>query len=459
MNGEASETYLVSPEDVRWTWLLQAGIESHRAENSGFWRPWVNSGDDIVIEGNSVTWNLDIVHPDAHVYLSEDWTFGIISKEYWDAVGGEDGYINHPIGAGAFSFVEYIDNDHFLLERNVDHYRKAPEFHELQFLWIKESATLIALLLAEDSFLTQLSSYLHVQLQSYGMKIARSTLPSFFLWAPIPWYQPVSFRGEPTPNYDETVPTRDVRVREALNLAINRNLINDSIFGGDAIPSAVPHMAEWWDFFQDRWAPIPDPNGKTGAEGGWPYPYDPVRAKELLAGAGYPNGFTLDFFAPTNLGGLPEIPEVGHAMVEMWKRIGINVNFTISEYAPIQAMVADRTLNGKVYLTRWGLNLPSAGMGWLWRKGSRPYYEYPFITEWKENYDTIADPEPSAIGLPLSLATSGTTTTSASHFCGSSQRPCTIRSFSKGTKLTNSTSALCVTTSTQSPYTPSIPPV
>ena len=114
------------------------------------------------------------------------------------------------------------------------------------------------------------------------------------------------------------MPTRDVRVREALNLAIDREWINNSYYEGDAIPSAVSHMAEWWHFFQDRWAPIPGPDGKIGAAGGWPYPYDPERARELLVEAGYPDGFELDFFAPTNLGGWPEISEVGEVMAIMW---------------------------------------------------------------------------------------------------------------------------------------------
>ena len=392
MNGEARETYLVSPDDVKWTWLLQAGIESDRSNNSGRWRPWIYSSNDIVTNGNAVTWNLDIVQPDASVYLSEEWTFGLMSKQYWDDVGGEDGYIEHPIGAGAFSFVEYIRNEHFLLEKNYGHYRHEPYFHELQFLWSREPATNLAMLLTEEVHMAQLPTDLLQQVEPYGLKIARSTLPSFFLWGTIPYYQPVSHRGERTPNFDDTVPTRDVRVREALNIAIDRERINNSIFGGDAIPSAVSHMAEWWDFFQDRWAPIPGPDGKTGAVGGWPYPYDPAGARELLAEAGYPDGFELDFFAPTNLGGTPEIPFVGEAIAGMWEEIGIKVNLTVSEYAPVQALYSDRFLNGKIALIRWTLNLPSDGMGWLWYKATRPYYEYQFITDWKEHYDTVADP-------------------------------------------------------------------
>ena len=57
-------------------------------------------------------------------------------------MGGEDGYIDHPIGMGAWSFVEYVDNEHFLLEKNVGHYRQEPEFDELQFIWNKEAATI-----------------------------------------------------------------------------------------------------------------------------------------------------------------------------------------------------------------------------------------------------------------------------------------------------------------------------
>ncbi len=392
-HGMASDTYYFSPEDVRHTWLLQAGINTDRANNSGRWRPLVESVDGILIEGSTLIWKLDVIQPNLHEYLSEDWTFGIVSLEYWNDVGGEDGYIDHPIGMGAWSFVEYIDNEHFLLEKNHGHYRKEPEFYELQFLWNKEPVTNLALILTDEAHIGHLPSDLfRYEAVSRGMKIAKSTLPSYHLWGAIPWYLPEALDGTPTPNYDETVPTRKKLIRQALNLAIDRNRINNTIFKGDAIPSAVSHMAEWWDFFQDDWAPVPGPGGETGREGGWPYPYDPELARQLLVEADYPNGFTLDFFAPTDLGGTPEIPDVAEAITWMWEEIGVDVNLTVSEYPPIQAMVTDRAMNGKIYLVRWTPQLPSDGMGWLWRKATRPYYEYPFITEWKENYDTIADP-------------------------------------------------------------------
>ena len=392
MNGKASDTYKFSPEDVRHTWLLQAGIKTERANNFGTWKPWIKSVDDIVIDGNTLTWNLDLVHPDANVYLSEDWTFGILSQQYWDDVGGEDGYIDHPIGMGAWSFVEYVDNEHFLLEKNVGHYRKEPEFDELQFIWNKEAATIMAQILADEVHIGQLPSDLFDEVEARGMKIAKSTLPSFHLWGAIPWYMPEALDGTPTPNYDDTAPTRNAMVRQALNVAIDRERINNSFFKGDAIPSAVSHMAEWWDFFKDEWAPYPGPTGQTGSDGGWPYEYNPERAKELLAEAGYPDGFDLNFYAPNNLGGMPEIPDVGEAITAMWEEIGVNVNLMATEYSAVTSIATERGLTGQIYLIRWSLNPPSPGMGWIWRKATRPIYEYPFITEWKENYDTIADP-------------------------------------------------------------------
>ncbi len=394
-HGKASEEYILNAEDVKHTWLLQSGNLSDKAFNAYVGDPPLKGVEDVVVDGNVVTWNLDVINPDLSEYLSEDWTFGIISKSYWDDVGGEEGYEVDPIGTGAFSLIFHEVGNGILLERNADHYRHEPHFAELEFIWIVEPATVSAMLIAGEVHISQIPSYdfyLSDLLEAQDLKIAQSTLPISHLFGAIPWYLPEAVNGTPTPNYDSNAPSRDKRVRQALNVAIDRNLINDRIFGGEAIPNAVSHMAEWWDFFKDEWAPIPGPTGQTGSSGGWPYEYNPERARELLAEAGYPDGFDLTFYVPVDLDGMPQILDVGEIISNMWEGIGINVDIALIENSGIFQKQYNRELNGAIYLSRGRLVLPSLAIGTIWRKSTAPKSEYPFITEWKESYDTIADP-------------------------------------------------------------------
>lgn len=71
-------------------------------------------------------------------------------------------------------------------------------------------------------------------------------------------------------------PFNDPRVRQAINYGINRELINKALFGGKGILTAGPLSPRTF-----------------GADLSLkPYPYDPEKAKALLAEAGYPNGFS-----------------------------------------------------------------------------------------------------------------------------------------------------------------------
>ena len=393
-HGKASEEYILNAEDVKHTWLLQSGNLSDKAFNAYTGGSPLKGVDDVVVDGNVIIWNLNAINPDLSEYLSEDWTFGIISKSYWDDVGGEAGYEVAPIGTGAFSLVEYVAGQSFLLERNAGHYRHEPHFAELEFIWIVEPATVSAMLIAGEVHISQiptLDSYLQDLLEGRSLKIAKSTLPSFHLVGVIPWYLPEALDGTPTPNYDASAPTRDKRVREALNVSIDRNLINDVFFGGEEIPSAVPHLAEWWKFFGDESTAISGSTGQAGSTGGWSYPYDLQLAEQLLSEAGYPDGFDLTFYAPYDFRDMPEIVDLGEVIAEMWEQIGINVHLMPTEYSVVSQLQTERALTGEIYLTRRSLGLPSPALESMWRKSTTPSYEYPFITDWKENYDTVAD--------------------------------------------------------------------
>lgn len=100
-------------------------------------------------------------------------------------------------------------------------------------------------------------------------------------------------------------PLRDVRVRKALSLAINRDGIRDRIMDGFSVPTGqlMPEGTSGYD-----------PSIK-------PDPYDPAQAKKLLAEAGYPNGFGLTLHGPNNRYVNDSI--VAESVAQGWTRIGV----------------------------------------------------------------------------------------------------------------------------------------
>ena len=392
--GRPSERHFFRGEDVKHTWLLQSGQLSDKAFNAYSTGPLLGGVTDVVVDGNTVGWVLDDANPELSEYLSEDWTLGIISKQYWDDVGGETGYEEAPIGTGAFSFVFQGIGSGLLLERNSDHYRHEPHFAELEFIWVDQFSTRTAMLIAGEVHIGEIPivefSYKDI-LKEQELEIARSTLPSFQILAVMPWYLPEALDGTPTPNYDESAPLRNEKVREALNLAIDRNEINEVFYGGQAMPSAVPHFVEWWTFFKDEWAPIPGPTGATGSDGGWPYPYEPELAKSLLAEAGYSNEHVIDLLVPFDLPGMPEIAEIGEVLASKWGEVGVHIDFHSVEYSNIQRRLAARDLSGSAFITRLSRFPLSGSMDSFWRYSDSPYYEYPLISDWKRNYDETVD--------------------------------------------------------------------
>ena len=100
-------------------------------------------------------------------------------------------------------------------------------------------------------------------------------------------------------------PTSDVRVRQAISYAIDTQLLINGLFGGQAVQIAAPVASA--NFGND-----PDLQ---------PYEYDPERAKELLAEAGYPEGFTIDFATQPGI-----YEDLAVAIAGMLEDVGITVN-------------------------------------------------------------------------------------------------------------------------------------
>jgi peptide/nickel transport system substrate-binding protein len=129
---------------------------------------------------------------------------------------------------------------------------------------------------------------------------------------------------------------KDVRVRQALNYAINREAITKAIFG-----------------------PLGHPTSQTAAPGfdGYHasqdnrYPFDQAKAKSLLAAAGYPNGFTLKVETLNTFGFIVQ------AVAAQWKAIGVTVQLTTDNQIPTWV---DNVMSRKFPATGFGYgNLPT----------------------------------------------------------------------------------------------------
>jgi peptide/nickel transport system substrate-binding protein len=108
----------------------------------------------------------------------------------------------------------------------------------------------------------------------------------------------------------------DVRVRQALNYAIDRNAIVTGLYGKYATPS-------------DQIL-VPGVDGYVNSLANY-YPYNPAKAKQLLAAAGYPNGFTLTLGA-YNI--LPGLTDVAQAVESYWAKVGVKATVTVPISTP-----------------------------------------------------------------------------------------------------------------------------
>ena len=323
-NEQLSTEWTMEPDGTTWHFTLREGVPFHSTDSwtggeftakdvvqtvqtlarddslasASIWRDLGVDDSNFVIHNDyQITWNADKPEPLMDFWVAEEWVAGIISKDYWDD-RGPDGYHDHPIGTGPFQFVEIVIDSHILHERVEDHWRKTPEFHELQFFFVKEDSTRLAQLLAKEVAIADVPRTQLPEATQRGLKIATSTLPGFYIYAFIGG----QYYDEPTPilagarkddpetgiepvapGYSADDPLRDVRVREALNVAINRDAIRQAFWGDAAIPQAIHNVPPYRYDCKDEWFPHPGPDGGTGCEGrGYPYSYDPDRAKELL---------------------------------------------------------------------------------------------------------------------------------------------------------------------------------
>jgi peptide/nickel transport system substrate-binding protein len=185
----------------------------------------------------------------------------VVPKKYFERVG-EEGFRKAPVGAGPYRFVSFNPGVELVVEAFDGYWRKQPSIKRIIFRSLPDETTRAAALKRGEVDLAMLLSGPTAQeiKRTPGMRLAAPLLGIFWLDFPDQW--------------DPKSPWADKRVRLAASLALDRQALNEAETLGLSRPtgSIVPREFEFALPFE-------------------PHPYDPARARRLLAEAGFPNGF------------------------------------------------------------------------------------------------------------------------------------------------------------------------
>ena len=215
--------------------------------------------------------------------------------EYGNAKG-EEGAYNHPVGTGPYVFDRWERGEKIVLEKYADYWGEAPYYDGVEFVFVPEAATRESLLLAGQADLILSPPVSDIPSLEANPEVEVVVAPS----------ERVTYIAFTAPR------VTDVRVRQALNYAVDTQAIADSLLAGIGQPMTS----------------VTDKNNVGYCEQP-AYGYDPDRARELLAEAGAEN-LQLNFAAPT--GRFINDFDVAQAVGLYLQQVGVTATPTTSDY-------------------------------------------------------------------------------------------------------------------------------
>ena len=339
-----------------------------------------------IVDDYTVTIKNKTVQPEYLFFIGTRRNMPIESKARWDAVGHE-GYGKAILGTGPLKFIERIEAVHVTYESLPEHWRRVPDYNELEFRWVAESATRLATLLTGEVHLSDIERAARAEAVNRGMKIIRSTFPATQVRA----YFGGQYYTEPELLHPDD-PFHNKKVRQAMNKAINRQAIVDAFLAGSDVQMKAIYgfhslldEAVWPGLINPEWDARYDEM----------YGYDPERARELLVEAGYPEGFQFTVYL-CPLPGLPELVDFGQAMALDWEAIGLKPKLVNLEYSSIRKKYRAQEFHNTTWAARSATTSYYAMLGFYTKSSTSHMYQHFEIDKRLEELDQTIENEERA---------------------------------------------------------------
>lgn len=335
-----------NPDDLTWIFHLRKGITFHNGE------PFTAKDVKYSIERirNPETASPGATHLKEvqSVEAPDDYTVKIVTKrpfapmlmsltryetsilnEKAVSASGADYGSKAAVGTGPFKFVEWSRGDKVTLEKNPEYFRGPAVLDRVIYRGIPEDATRL------------------IELESGGVDLIPGNFPyqefanieknDKYLTYKVPAMSTL-YMGLNT----EVKPFGDKLVRQAMNYAVDKQAIVDAVYFGFAAPSRGPLSPVIWGFDPTRTAV---------------YPYDPVKAKELLKQAGYADGFDMTIYSDNRT----ERRSAAELIQAYLAEVGIRANIELMEWSALLSTSA-KGIGGAFMLGWTGTGDADGGM-------------------------------------------------------------------------------------------------
>jgi peptide/nickel transport system substrate-binding protein len=375
MTPSLAESYTESPDKLVYEFKLRPGIKFHNgepvtAEDVQFtFERYKGAAAKIlkekvkaveVVDAQRVRFQLHAPWPDFLMFYATPASGAawIVPKKYLEQVG-DDGYKEHPIGAGPYKFVSHKAGLELVLEAFEDYWRKVPHIKRITMRVVPDESTRLAQLKNGEVDIA------YLMVGAIGEEVKRDPrlrlIPSG--GQSVQW---ICLHDQADPKS----PWHDARVRLAANYAIDKKAISDveSYGAAPVMGSIVPKEFEFA-------LPVE------------PYGYNPERAKQLLKEAGYPNGFdageittTVQYSSPTE------------AAVNYLGAVGIRARIRTMERAAWLTAWKEKKIRGMGFCGAGGFgNAVTRIENYFISSGTYAYVDHPDIDQLFRKQDVETD--------------------------------------------------------------------